>query len=303
MTTTAQNDLVPGRPENAAAGIGAGTVTVLIWALWIVTTRQAATVHLPPAWLGMTRFAVPALALLPFWWRVGLVPRGVDPRLVAVMVAGAGAPFFLVVATGMHHASAAESGVLLGGTMPLFTALFTAAIDRERFTASRLVGFGLVVAAMAAIGGIALVEGAGAGRFLVVAGAALWAGFTLAFKRSGLAAIAAAGIVAAWSTILLLPLALIDGLAPLRAVGPAILLGQVVSQGILSGIVALVCYGIAIRALGSSRAALLAALPPALAALLAVPLLGEVPSALSLVGVALAVAGVALGSGAIRIGR
>jgi drug/metabolite transporter (DMT)-like permease len=110
------------------------------------------------------------------------------------------------------------------------------------------------------------------------------------------------GIVAAWSTILLLPLALIDGFASLRAVGPAILLGQVVSQGILSGIVALACYGIAVRALGSSRAALLAALPPALAALLAVPLLGEIPSALSLLGVALAVAGVALGSGAIRIG-
>jgi len=303
MATTAQSTLVRSRPGTVAAGIGAGTVTVLIWALWIVTTRQAATVHLPPAWLGITRFAVPALALLPFWWRVGLIPRGVDPRLVAAMVAGAGAPFFLVVATGMHYASAAESGVLLGGTMPLLAALFSAVLDGERFGASRLAGLALVVAAMAAIGGIALVEGAGAGRFLVVAGAALWAGFTLAFKRSGLDAIAAAGIIAAWSTILLLPLALIDGLASLRAVGPAILLGQVVSQGILSGIVALVCYGIAVRALGSSRAALLAALPPALAALLAVPLLGEIPSGLVLAGVALTVAGVALGSGAIRFGR
>ena len=303
MATTAQSTLVRSRPGTVAAGIGAGTVTVLIWALWIVTPRQAATVHLPPAWLGITRFAVPALALLPFWWRVGLIPRGVDPRLVAAMVAGAGAPFFLVVATGMRYASAAESGVLLGGTMPLFAALFSAVLDGERFGASRLAGLALVVAAMAAIGGIALVEGAGAGRFLVVAGAALWAGFTLAFRRSGLDAIAAAGIIAAWSTILLLPLVLIDGLASLRTVGPAILLGQVVSQGILSGIVALVCYGIAVRALGSSRAALLAALPPALAALLAVPLLGEIPSGLVLAGVALTVAGVALGSGAIRFGR
>ncbi|MBZ0228297.1 MAG: DMT family transporter, partial [Bauldia sp.] len=181
-------------------GVLAGAVTVLIWALWIVTTRQAAAVHIPPVWLGIIRFSVPAVALAPFWWRVGLLPRGVDPRLVAIMVAGAGAPFFVLVATGMHYASAAESGVLLGGTMPLFAAVFSAFIDRERFGASRLAGFALVVAAMAAIGGAALVMGQGPGRLLVVLGAAFWAGYTLAFRRSGLSAMPAAGIVAAWST-------------------------------------------------------------------------------------------------------
>ena len=284
-------------------GVLAGAVTVLIWALWIVTTRQAAAVHIPPVWLGIIRFSVPAVALAPFWWRVGLLPRGVDPRLVAIMVAGAGAPFFVLVATGMHYASAAESGVLLGGTMPLFAAVFSAFIDRERFGASRLAGFALVVAAMAAIGGAALVMGQGPGRLLVVLGAAFWAGYTLAFRRSGLSAMPAAGIVAAWSTLALLPFAVAEGPAALLAASPAILLGQVISQGVLSGIVALTCYGAAVRSLGASRAALLAALPPALAALLAVPILGEVPTPPTVVGVGLAVVGVALGSGVVRLGR
>ncbi len=289
----------PGR--QMATGVIAAAVTVLIWSLWIVTTRQAATVHLPAAWLGMTRFAVPAVALVPFWWRLGLLPRGVPVHLMAMMVAGAGAPYFVLVATGMHYASAAESGVLLGGTMPMFAALFSAAIDRERFGASRIAGFALVLIAMAAIGGPAVVHGEGAGRCLVVVGAAMWAVYTHAYHRSGLAALPAAGIIAAWSTIILLPFALMQGSDVLLAAGPGLLAGEVLSQGVLSGIVALACYGMAVRILGSSRAALIAALPPAVAAVLAIPMLGEVPAPMTLGGVVLVVAGVALATGAVKL--
>jgi drug/metabolite transporter (DMT)-like permease len=282
-------------------GILAAIVVVLIWSVWIVTTRQAATVHIPAVWLGMIRFAIPAVLLAPFWWRVGLLPRGVDPRLIGLMVLGAGAPFFVLVATGLHYASAADGGVLLGGTMPFFAALLTRLIDRERFGASRILGFVLIIGAMIAIGGGALVEGHGPGRLLVVLGAALWAGYTLAFHKSGIEAVASAGIVAAWSTILLLPFALFAGTSGLLAASPAVLAGEVLTQGILTGVVALVCYGAAVRVLGASRAALLAAVPPALAAILAIPMLGEVPSAVTVAGVVLAVAGVALATGALRL--
>ncbi len=80
------------------------------------------------------------------------------------------------------------------------------------------------------------------------------------------------------------------------------LVGEVLSQGVLSGIVALACYGTAVRILGSSRAALIAALPPAVAALLAIPMLGEVPSPTTLGGVVLVVVGVALATGAVKLG-
>ncbi len=299
MTTAIPIEDAPRR--RMAIGMAAAIVTVLIWSLWIVTTRQAATVHLPVAWLGILRFVVPAVALAPFWWRIGLLPRGVPAHLVAMMVAGAGAPFFVLVAAGMHFASAAESGVLLGGTMPLFAALISAAIDRERFGSSRLVGFALVVIAMAAIGGVAVVHGQGAGRLLVVVGAALWAVYTHAYHRSGLAPLPAAGIIAAWSSILLVPFAVAEGTASLFAVAPAVLAGELLSQGVLSGIVALACYGTAVRVLGSSRAALLAALPPAVAALIAIPMLGEVPTSLALGGVVLVAAGVALATGAVKL--
>ena len=71
----------------------------------------------------------------------------------------------------------------------------------------------------------------------------------------------------------------------------------------LSGILALVSYGASVRLLGSSRAAIFSALAPALAALIAIPVLGEIPSGLTVAGIVLVVIGVALASGAARFGR
>jgi drug/metabolite transporter (DMT)-like permease len=299
----AQLDAAAADPRRTvAAGLMAGAVTVLIWSLWVVAVRGAATVHIPPPWLGLVRFVVPAVLLVPFWWKHGLLPKGVGLGTLALMVAGSGAPYFLLVAAGMAHASAAESGVLLGGTTPLVAAAMTAVVERERFGVSRLVGFALVIAAMAAIGGPALVTGEGVGRFLIVGGAVLWAGYTLAYRRSGLPPLAAAGIIAVWSSVVLIPFAVFADPAPLVA-DTTVFVGELLTQGILVGIVALTGYGIAVRNLGASRGALIAAMPPAFAALLAIPILGETPSLLVLLGVVLTVVGVALASGALAFGR
>lgn len=284
-------------------GVALALVTVVIWAIWIVGTRQAVTVHLPLSWIGIIRFGIPAIVLLPFWWRVGFLPKGVDKRLVALMVLGAGAPFLFIAGTGMRYAPAAEIGVLLGGTMPLFVAILSAVVDREKFTRARLVGFALVLAAMLAIGGRGLLSGDDFGFLLVPLGAFLWAAYTIAFKRAGISPIAAAGLIAAWSTLIFLPFAIADGIEPLLATDPEILAGQVLSQGILSGVVALVCYGGAVARLGASRAAVLTAFAPALAALIAVPVLGEIPTSLTVAGMVLAVLGIALGSGVLKFGR
>jgi drug/metabolite transporter (DMT)-like permease len=290
-------------PSQNLAGVIFALVTVVIWAVWIVTTRQAVSAHLPVAWLGIFRFAVPAIALAPFWWRAGLLPKGVDKRLLALMVLGAGAPFFLIVAEGMRYAGAAEIGVLLGGTMPFFVAAISLVFFRERFGFDRITGFAAILVALGMIGGLPIVAGHGLGQLLIPFGAMLWAVYTHAFKRSGLSATAAAGITAAWSTVLLLPLAFIEGTAAIVAAGPAVVLGQIVSQGVLSGIVALTCYGAAVARLGASRAAVFTALPPALAAIIAVPVLGEIPTPLTVVGIVLAVTGVALASGGLRLLR
>lgn len=73
-------------------GAAAALAAVAIWALWIVATRHAVSHALAPAAVALTRYAVPALAFLGVALRVGLKPRGVSWRVLALMVTGAGAP-------------------------------------------------------------------------------------------------------------------------------------------------------------------------------------------------------------------
>lgn len=287
--------------RNAAIGVIAGIVAVAVWSGWIVATRHAtSTATLPAAWLAVLRFLPPAVILAPVWLKHGLLPRGVSPGLVAAMVAGSGAPFFLIVAAGLARVPAAEVAVLLPGAMPLCVALLAALVLHERIGLLRAAGFGLVAAGVAAIGSAALARG-GLGdvapRLLVLSGAGLWGVYTVAFRRSGLGPFAATGLIAVWSTMIALPLALAHGVEPLIHAGATFVLTQLVLQGVLSGLVAILAFSIAVARLGASRAAALSSLTLAAATALAIPALGEMPTPASLAGIALTVAGVVLASG------
>jgi drug/metabolite transporter (DMT)-like permease len=74
---------------------------------------------------------------------------------------------------------------------------------------------------------------------------------------------------------------------------------QATVQGVLSGVLAIVLYGTAIARLGATRGAALTALVPPLAALLAVPVLGEWPTAPTAFAIAATTLGVALAAGAL----
>jgi len=73
---------------------------------------------------------------------------------------------------------------------------------------------------------------------------------------------------------------------------------EVIFQGVLMSIVSLIAFNRAIAVLGASRGAVFASLVPALAALLAVPVLGERPNLIECGGIVLVSLGVFLGSGA-----
>ena len=69
------------------------------------------------------------------------------------------------------------------------------------------------------------------------------------------------------------------------------LAAQIVVQGALSGVVAVLAYTRAVQLLGPGRAALFPALVPAVAVALGVPIAGEIPAPLQLAGIALATLG------------
>lgn len=303
MTTTpAATD-----PTGAAAitGIVAALATVTMWGAWVVATRFGVAGTLTPVEVALLRVGPPGIVLLPLFLRLWPEVRRIGWGRTLVIMVGAGAPFLLVVGTGMRFAPAADAGALLPGTMPLWVSLFAAVFFAERFSPSRLAGLGLIVLGGVCVGGYSLVAGEPGewrGHLLFLAGSAMWGCYTLALRFSGLGPWQAAALVNCGSFLVLLPLALILGDLQFNATTGE-LAGQVVAQGLFSGLLAMASYGFSVRALGAARASAFSALTPVIAALLAVPLLGEIPDLLTWFGIAAVVSGVALASGLARMLR
>ena len=282
------------------AGSLAALSSVLIWSGWIVFTRHGVTTDVPAVTLGLLRYAIPTLVMLPLLLRSMTAYRRAGWLKCAIMVCGSGAPFFLICSLGITFAPAAHVGVMLPGVMPMFVALFAFLLFGERFGGARLFGYGMVLGGVLALGGASLLEaGAGdwRGHALLLLSAASWACFTLAFKRSGLTAWQAAALINAVSVVIMVVLDLVQG-------GPSVwdlpwqtLATQGFAQGILSGLLALAAYSYAVTVLGASKASAFVSLTPALTAMVAALTLGEWPDGMAVAAILVVGAGVALASG------
>ncbi|MGV2098448.1 DMT family transporter [Rhizobium sp. 21-4511-3d] len=279
-------------------GYAGGTVTVLIWASWFLATRHSAATPLGSIDIGLIRYGIPALVLAPVWLKTGLLPKGLPLHLLVLMVAGAGAVFFLVTTLAIHSTPAASSGILLGGSMPLATALIGILLFGERPDITRKLGLAAIVGGVL----ILLIESLADASLpwtsfvMLPAGAVLWASYTHAFRRSGLTALQASALVAIWSFLVIAVLALVFGTSLAQASAADLGL-QVLSQGVLSGLVAMVAYGTAVKTLGGTQAAAFTALTPVLATIGGGMLLGEPVGMAEIAAAVITGIGVALSTG------
>ena len=279
-------------------GYAGAIITVLIWANWILATRHTAETQMRTIDLGLIRYGVPALVLAPVWWKTGLLPKGVPFKLLALMVCGSGALFFQLTTFAIQFTPASSAGILLGGSMPLATALIGVLLFRERLDITRWLGLGGIVAGVVILLACSLygVQISWEGFTLLPLAALLWATYTHAFRRSGLSAVQSSAIIAVWSFLIHVGLAAIFGSSLASVPLPEIGL-QIVSQGLLSGLAATLAYGLAVQALGGTQAAAFTAITPVLATIGGGFLLGE---EIGLAGIAAAIvtgAGVALSTG------
>lgn len=295
---TADDQVSPGR---YLVGALWGIFAVSIWAGWMVFTRLGVKTELSPYDITALRFGVAGLILSPVLVRQGLALDRLRWRWLIVLVAGAGAPYALVAATGLLFAPAAHAGALIPGAMPLFVALLSAIALRERIARLRQVGLLLIGAGVVAIAGVDLLASASRaslGHLLFLTAAFMWACFTVVLKRSGVTPVHATAIVATISMVFYVP---VYGLAlnPTLLSAPASdVLFQAVYQGVLTSVVSLVAYNRAVAVLGASRGAAFAALVPVMSMIIGIPVLREYPSFSDLVGIALVSSGVVLATGA-----
>jgi drug/metabolite transporter (DMT)-like permease len=275
-------------------------IAVAIWAGWLVMMRLGVTTTLSASDLIALRFAIAGPLLLPVVIRRGLAIDQLGwPGFIAV-VFGAGAPQLLVVGAGLSFAPVAHAGALYQGVVPLAVACLASLVLRERLAAIRKIGLSFVLIGAFMIGGVGLSSLGGRqsiGHLLFLAAAGMVAGYTVAIRRTRIDGLHAAAIAAVASLMIYLPLyaAFLED-EPFKA--PAMdLVVQALYQGVLTAAVSLALYGRAIRVLGASNAAVFVALGPIMAALMAIPVLGEWPSRTDWIAIILVATGVYLSSG------
>jgi len=290
--------VIPANIRPLASGILWGLGAAAIWSGWWVATRFSVTGGLSGPDLAALRFGVAGVLLLPVLWRNRSRLAGAPRFLLLIMAAGSGAPYALVAGLGLKFASAGNGGALTLGMLPVFTALLSAWILRERLSRGCAAGIAAIaIGALTILGPGLGAAGAWPGHLMFLLGAAMWAGFTVAMRLSGLGAMTATAIVCVFSAAGYLPAYLIIfGVNGLLVAPAQEIVFQTVYQGGLSAIGAMFCYGRAIEILGATRAAVFAAIVPVLATLLGFALLAEVPSTAETAGVAMLSLGIHVAS-------
>lgn len=140
--------------------------------------------------------------MLVVLWRGRARVAAVPPILLLIMAASSGAPYELVAGLGLKFASAGNGGALTLGILPAFTVILSALILGERIGRRRAMGIGVIVAGALMILGPGLgATSAWPGHLMFVLSAAMWAGFTVAMRLSGLGAMTAAAVVCVFSAM------------------------------------------------------------------------------------------------------
>ncbi len=282
-----------------ARGALYGLAAVSIWAGWIVVARLGLRTSLTPWDIAALRFGVAGLLLLPYVLGKGLALERLGWIGVATIVLGGGAPVLLANA-GLLFAPAAHAGALFPGVMPLMVAILAAFILREAFTSTKIIGFGLILPGVFGIAWNAA-DTTGSqqnlGHALFLGSGLAWACYTVAMRRARLDGLHAAAIAAVGALLVYVPVyCLFAGGTLAKAPWGDIAL-QAFVQGLLTAIISLLLYGRAVSILGASSGAAFAALCPAMTALLAIPILGEWPTAMDWMAITLISAGVYVVSG------
>jgi len=288
------------------AGLAWGLLAAAIWAVYSVLARLGVTAGLSPADMSLLRFAPGALLMLPLMWRWGwhdLAGIGWGRGLILTLLAGPG--FSLLFMTGFSLAPLAHGAVIAPSGQMLAGLGLSAWLAHQRLSRESVFGGGFVLLGLFFMGGDSLLHGESRatllGDLLFAVAGFCWGLFGTLSRRWQVDPLRVTVVVLVLSFLLFTPpyLALSD-LGSLRQASIGMLALQALAQGLGAGLVAMLAYSRAAALLGAGRAAFFGAMVPGAASLLAIPILGEVPTLLQALGIVSVVVGLLIAFGAVR---
>ena len=285
-------------------GLFAAIATVTIWAAFMLVTRFAVQDNFTVEEVLVLRLIPGAIVMIPWMWKLGILPRGVPwPRALILMI-GASAVFPYVVSKGLEFAPASDGGALAPGMLPFWAALAAYALageipgPRRRIGLAMILTGAVVVSLWPILGGAR--DGAWRGHLMFLTGSGLWAIYSVIFRQSGLTPMHGLVIGLFWGTLAITPLLLLSGNVSFATANWGDIAVMMVIQSLIIGILAMVLFSYAVRLLGAAESSAFGALTPILALLGGVMFLGESVGPLKVFGVVLVAAGVFLASGILR---
>lgn len=273
------------------AGIAVGLLAAGIGALYTVFARWgiARGLHAPD--LTVLRFGVAGLIMLPVLalaWRRDAAQFTSKWRIWLAVAALAGTPFGLLMFGALQFAPASHAAVFPFASMSVCGLLLSAAVLGDRITARKAIGIAIVLGGLVLLSGVEMdsftARSVGGDAMFIAAGT-LWAFFGILLRKHRLDPLVATAVVSVSALLTYVPAYLwYTGTARLLASAPSVLWIEVLVQGVIAGAGTLFTYATMVKLLGASRAAIFPALAPGLAALMAWPLLGHVPTLAETIG-------------------
>ncbi|MEM7544870.1 MAG: DMT family transporter [Pseudomonadota bacterium] len=279
--------------QNFLLGLACAIGVIFIWSGFIVFSRLGVNTALTPFDVSALRFVVAGALTLPFvlrWW-----PRHLSLPIIALLIlTGPGGIYTLLMYFGLENAPAAYAGVFANGSIPIFTMTLAAFLVRDIPGPRRIVAVAIIIAGGALVGWRGLNAGGPdvvQGLILFLTASALLSIYIFGIGKWQVSPWQALAVINIPNMVLFLPLwyfALPSGMGE-AAVGDVLF--QAAFQGLGPGFLAVILFTTAALHLGSTATAGFSAAVPAGAAILAIPVLAEVPTPLEWAGIALVTAG------------
>jgi len=264
----------------------AAVLVVCIWSGWITLSRLGVKTALTPYDITLLRFGTAALLTLPFSIRYNW--RSVKWNQVLLVALGCGFPYTMFSFIGLKTIKAANTGVLVNGMLPVIGLLFTVFWFKEKVSALKYVAIGILLIANLIM--MDLTNGFSPEYLLGIASllsaAAVFSTYMAATKKWGYSMKDVIAFVPIVNAVLFLPVWLCFPSQILDTPFQNVLI-QMLYQGVLVSVVALVLITFAVSKLGSGTMSVFLSYVPAVTAVLAFIFLQESLSMQELLGIAL----------------
>ncbi|MHA3055936.1 DMT family transporter [Acinetobacter sp. ANC 4633] len=252
-------------------------ITMLIWGGFTIFSRLNAGWHISAWDICALRFAIGFTILMPIliWRRETAFLWKKEPFILGLL---GGVAYCLTSYSAFHYVPAAHAAIFLNGCIPLCTAVAAYVLFKQPFDKHTWISLIIMLGAISAMSVMMYEQthvalSIGDGLFFL---SAIWWGiFTVLLKHWKLSAWQSMSGVAIWSALIYLPIYILFLPKHFQEASLMHLAIQGLFHGVLVVIVATLSYVAAIERLGAFKTGSIVTLAPFMAAIVAVPLLGE----------------------------